>query len=182
MAVLQAAPGGQLNIVVLNKALFYADLLALRDLGHTITRQDYVALPQGPVVDSYKTTIIAALQSAGWAEQMQTVSMAKPLRVLRPLETFDKLNGSETNIATVMGQSFTNFTSTLVSSYSHANPGWIAARREVTSMRPAPKINMRLALQQLVDDEEDDEWMSEPLNADDHAVCETADSANSPWM
>jgi len=79
MALLQGAPAGQLNIVVLNKALFYTDLLALRDFGQTITQERYVALPQGPVIDNYAGKIVRALDAAGLAEQIE-VGLAKPVR------------------------------------------------------------------------------------------------------
>ena len=58
MALLQGAPDSQLNIVVLNKALFYLDLIALRDFGRTITGERYVALPQGPMVADYARKIV----------------------------------------------------------------------------------------------------------------------------
>lgn len=66
MALLQASPRQQLNVVVLNKALFYLDLHALRDYGTTVTDQEYVALPQGPVVDSYKEILIKPLVEGTW--------------------------------------------------------------------------------------------------------------------
>ena len=52
MAVLQASPERRLNITVLNKALFYLDLYALRDLGEVITRHDFIALPPPPPLDA----------------------------------------------------------------------------------------------------------------------------------
>src|SRR4051812_10790778 len=90
MAVLQATPERQLKIVVLNKALFYLDLLALRDLGETVTGQEYVALPQGPVLDNYRTTLVNALTASGYAEQLHVRSwpdghLAKPIRACKIL-------------------------------------------------------------------------------------------------
>src|SRR5437773_2192449 len=90
MALLQASPRQQLNIVVLNKALFYLDLHALRDLGKTVTDQEYVALPQGPVVDSYKNILIKPLVEGGMAEQLREAAGEytwKPLRVKTPITT-----------------------------------------------------------------------------------------------
>jgi hypothetical protein len=180
MAVLQATPERQLNIVVLNKALFYLDLFALRDLGTMITGQDYVALPQGPVVDGYKSEIIRPLTAAGLAEQLQ-IDKARPVRVVRPLAQFEHLNASELHFAQVVGAGFTPFTSTMVSAYSHENPGWVLARRSYVPGGPPLRINMRLALQQLCEDDGDDVWLETPLDAATMVICEKAATATRRW-
>lgn len=180
MAVLQATPERQLKIVVLNKALFYLDLYALRDLGRVITGQEYVALPQGPVVQEYKTVLVGALTKSKLAEQLQIDGdKAKPIRVLKPLEQFQYLEASELRLAEKMGASYTTLTSLAVSELSHANPGWIMARRNHVEGRPPPTINMRLALQQLCDD--DDAWLEAPLEPSVMAVAETAGAATRRW-
>ena len=181
MAVLQATPDRQLNIVVLNKALFYLDLYALRDLGETITGQDYVALPQGPVVDGYRSAIIRPLTDAGLAEQIQ-VAKAKPVKVVKQLARWDHLSGTELSIAQQVGASFTPLTSTAVSRFSHENPGWRLAHRSYVPGGPFPRINMRLALQQLCDDDdEDDAWLEQPLDAATLDLCEKAGTATRSW-
>jgi hypothetical protein len=181
MAVLQATPERQLKIVVLNKALFYLDLYALRDFGHVITGQAYVALPQGPVVQEYKTVLVGALTKSKLAVQLQTDGdKAKPIRVVKPLERFEYLNASELRLAEKMGASYSTLTSMAVSQFSHANPGWITAHRNYVDGRPAPIINMRLALQQLCDDD-DDLWLEAPLDPATAALCESAGAATQPW-
>jgi hypothetical protein len=85
MALLLHAPDRSLNIVVLNKALFYLDLSALRDLGVTVTGQRYFALPQGPIVGKYDKKIVDRLEKLGWAKQLQ-VGNAKPMKVLAEIE------------------------------------------------------------------------------------------------
>lgn len=181
MAVLQATPERQLKIVVLNKALFYLDLYALRDFGRVITGQEYVALPQGPVVQEYKTVIIGALTKSKLAEQLQIDGdKAKPIRVLKPLDRFQCLDASELRLAEKMGASFSNLTSIAVSEFSHTNPGWLMAHRDYVEGRPAPIINMRLALQQLCDDE-DEAWLKEPLEPAVMTVCESAGTATRRW-
>lgn len=179
MAVLQSSPDRQLNIVVLNKALFYLDLYALRDLGQAITEQEYVALPQGPVVDGYRSAIIRPLTEAGLAEQLQ-VNKAKPVRVVKQLARWDHLSGTELSIAQQVGASFTPLTSTAVSRFSHENPGWRLAYRSYVPGGPFPRINMRLALQQLCEDD-DDPWLDEPLDAATMALCERAGTSTRPW-
>ena len=181
MAVLQATPERQLKIVVLNKALFYLDLMVLRDFGNVITDQEYVALPQGPVVNEYKTALIGALTRSKLVEQLQLDGdKAKPIRVVKPLDRFECLNASELRLAEKVGASFSTLTSMAVSAFSHANPGWMMAHRNFVEGRPAPKINMRLALQQLCDDE-DEAWLDAPMDPVVMADCEKARNATSSW-
>jgi hypothetical protein len=181
MVVLQATPQQQLNIVVLNKALFYLDLYALRDLGKVVTGQKYVALPQGPVVDQYKTRVVKSLSDAGLAKQLSSDNNAKPLRVLTPLERLHHLNADERLIAKEMGEGLNRFTSTAISTYSHDNPGWIIARQKYNSeTNPAPVINMQLALQQLAD-EDDDTWIDEAVDETLMASLKKAEAATVPW-
>ncbi len=180
MVVLQATPQQQLNIVVLNKALFYLDLYALRDLGKVVTGQKYVALPQGPVVDQYKTRVVKSLSDAGLAKQLSTDTNAKPMRVVTPLERFHHLSADERLIAKEMGEGLNRFTSTAISTFSHDNPGWIIARQKYSESNPAPVINMQLALQQLAD-EDDDAWIDEAVDETLMASLEKAEAATLPW-
>jgi hypothetical protein len=184
MALLQASPKQRLNIVVLNKALFYLDLHALRDLGRTVTDQEYVALPQGPVVDSYREILIKPLVEGGLAEQLQLPAgsyTAKPIRVKQPIARFVYLSEQEQQLAKHVSTGFLNsFISAAISAFSHDNPGWRAANRRSEKGRPPVKIDMLLALQQLGDDD-DVAWLNEPLDADTMAICNEASSATILW-
>lgn len=182
MALLQGAPEGQLKIVVLNKGLFYLDLFALRDFGRTITEQPYVALPAGPVVDSYQIKLVGALERAGLAEQLQ-IGRSRPLRVRRQISTFDHLSDTELLLAKELAKVFSPLTSTLISDVSHRNPGWILARKKSVEGRPAVQINMNIAMQQIawLPEDEDDEWMA---SAPDERIAhelERAKDAVLPW-
>jgi hypothetical protein len=187
MALLQAAPRQQLNVVVLNKALFYLDLHALRDFGTTVTDQEYVALDQGPVVDHYKEILVKPLVEGGLAEQLQTSAGGyswKPLRVKKPLRTFVCLDEREQELARQISASFLNsnsFISAAVSAFSHHNPGWRTAFSKHEDGRPYVKIDMLLALQQLDSDEDDAVWLNEPLDAETMAICNAASSATILW-
>lgn len=185
MALLQASPGQQLNIVVLNKALFYLDLHALRDLGRTVTDQEYVALPQGPVVDSYKEVLVKPLVEANLAEQLQVSAgrySSKPIRVKHPVTTFVYLDEREQDLARHVSAGFLNsFISAAVSAFSHDNPGWKIAFSKHEEGRPYAKIDMLLALQQLDGDDAAAAWLNEPLDADTLAICSAASSATMAW-
>lgn len=69
-AVLSGTPQRKLKIVVLNKALFYLDLYALRDLGHTVTGAQFVAFENGPVVEGYRRRVVGACERRGIAKQL----------------------------------------------------------------------------------------------------------------
>jgi hypothetical protein len=185
MALLQASPGQRLNIVVLNKALFYLDLHALRDLGRIVTNQEYVALPQGPVVDAYKEILIKPLVEGNLAEQLQVSAgrySSKPIRVKNPLTTFVHLDEREQELARHVSAGFLNsFISAAVSAFSHDNPGWRAAFSRHEEGRPYVKIDMLLALQQLGSDDDDAAWLNEPLDSETMAICNAAASATILW-
>ena len=147
LAVLQGS-GGSLNIVLTNKALFFADLVALRDLGGTITKSTYIALEHGPVVAKYLKRLIDALQRTGLARSV-SVGDARPLVLTASGREFQRhvLLEEEWNIAHKIGDIFSGATSTFASRFSHDNPGWrIANLQRIEKGIPQP-IDMLVALQ-----------------------------------
>lgn len=178
MALLQASPGQRMNTVILNKALFYLDLLALRELGHAITGSAYVALDQGPVVAKYDKRLVDALAKAGLAEQ-QTQGMAKPIVVKNRIEKFDSLGDVEKNLVATVAKAISRFSSTEASDRSHNNPGWIAAYESGKKATGKPKvINMLVAMQELVDE---DEWMTADLDDSTKDAVNRAGEAVRTW-
>lgn len=174
MAILQATPEGQLGITVMNKALFYADLCALRDLGTTITRSGYIALPQGPVLNHYERSLVKLLDRLGLAEQT-TDGWEKPLVARRRVEPFELLSADEVGIAQLVARRIHGKTATWVSDYSHENAAWISAFRAGTGT----SINMINALQQVL---EDDPWVNEAAGSEiDQALDKAAADDGSPF-
>lgn len=172
-ALLEGAPGHRLNTTNLNKALFYLDLVALRDTGAMITRASYVAFRQGPVVDDYKRTLLPALENMGIAQQ-DKVGMDKPV-VLKTAPTSyhyldDHLRARAADVAAFVARK----TASQISHLSHENPGWkIAWERGQKQEKSAVPINMYIAMQQVADrdpwlDEPADEAMKEAFAAADH--------------
>lgn len=181
MAILQDVPAGTLNIVLVNKALFYADLYCLREEGDTITGSTYLGLPQGPVVASYERRIVEALAKRGWATQIEQ-GASKPLKVERPQAAFPELTQQHRKILTSIAKQIYTFTSSNASDLSHQNPAWKKAFREgLEAGKPAAKLNMVLALQQLPMD--DDPWLRAPFTSEEQAAVDAADSeAGEPWV
>ena len=175
--LLDATVEKRLNTVALNKALFYLDLVSLRDSGEVFTRNSYIALEQGPVVAKYQDRLIKSLERSGIATQAVEGS-AKPVRLLR-LPEFTRINPTVRAIAVKVSRWWAKSSAEL-SSYSHDNPGWIIACEEAKPAGGSKKpIDMNIAMQQIVDD---DPWTTEPLDAIQRAACEIADTLRgNPW-
>lgn len=154
-ALLSLADGHELKAVVFQKAMFYSDLVALRDLGRTITGSAYTAAPLGPMLTNF-TKLVAHLKSKRIAIQVSDGD-ALPIRALLPFS--DNLHDDEREIVRMVSARASNWTSTAASDYSHKNIGWIIGRDA-----PLKRINLVLAMQQLVDD---DTWLEEPVTPDE---------------
>lgn len=166
-AILNAAPDHRLNAVVLNKTLFYLDLASLRDRGETLTGNPYIALQQGPVVAKYQERLIAQLESRGIARQVDEWDGSKPilLKVVPSGSRF--LDASAKTLLSRVTAFFANQTSRQASEYSHDNPGWLLAWAEYQRSKRPCVIDMRVAMQQVI---QDDPWMDEPLLDDDEIL------------
>jgi hypothetical protein len=176
MAVLQATPDQELKIVLLNKALFYLDLVALRDTGETVTHATYVALKQGPVVAKYPERLVPALEKRGLALQGQDGD-AKPVRVTKVLSEFQYLVGELRDVAEAIGKKVAGLTSAQASNFSHDNPGWqVAYSTGLGAGSRVKTIDMTLAMQQLDDAPADrDSWLD--ANPDDELLKAFRDAA-----
>lgn len=180
MAILQNVPTNTLNIVLINKALFYSDLHSLRELGRTITGSIYLGLPQGPVVASYEKRVVRALQTRGWARQLADGD-SKPLEVVRPQRSFPELTAQHLEILASIAKQISAYTSTKASELSHENLAWrLAYASGLEAGKPAAKLNMMLAIQQIP--MEDDGWLGAPATPEELAAYAAADTeAGEPW-
>ncbi|MFM7038405.1 MAG: Panacea domain-containing protein [Planctomycetaceae bacterium] len=172
-AVLHAAPGHSLNAVVLNKVLFYIDLATLRDRGETLTQNPYVALQNGPVIAKYQNRLIDRLNELGIARQISQWDGSKPI-VLEVFPTqFQFLNSEDMIKVSDVTSFFADSTSRIASEFSHRNPGWQLARNQYQRDRKPVAVNMRIALQQII---EADPWMLRPIS-DGNQMLSNADAA-----
>jgi hypothetical protein len=163
-AVLNAAPSHRLNVVVLNKVLFYLDLASLRDRASTITGNTFLGIQQGPVVAKYPQRLIGQLETRGIAKQISDWDGSKPVLLESSPNHIRFLDADAMTLVSAVTNWFAPKTSSQVSEFSHENPGWqLAWATYRRTGKPSP-INMRIAMQQIV---EDDPWMDMPLL--DHA-------------
>lgn len=177
-AILNAAPRQRLNAVVLNKALFYLDLASLRDHGATITQNTYVALQQGPVVAKYPQRLIGKLEELGIAKQFSEWDGSKPVVLENRPQHFQYIDADALILVSAVTSYFADLSSAAASEFSHDNPGWQLAWDEYRRTGAPTAVNMRIALQQIV---EDDPWMDVPL-LDDNEILAAADAgAGADW-
>lgn len=163
---LDAARNQQMKIVILNKTLFFADLFALRDLGHLITGSKYVALKMGPVVANYDRKIVKKMRKLGLAEQL-SLGMAKPLKLTGDVPS-GVLGDEEVDYVRAVAEKLAGKRSADVSEFSHENVAWrLAYEAGQARGEQACVVNLHLALQQIVDA---DPW----LNQDDDAQAREA--------
>lgn len=177
-AVLNAAPDHRLNAVVLNKALFYLDLASLRDRGATVTQNSYIALQNGPVVAKYEQRLIRQLESRGIAKQISEWDGAKPILLESCPQHFQFVDADALILASAVTSFFALATSRQASNYSHENPGWELAWHEFQRTGKPTAINMRIALQQII---EDDPWMITPLRDDDELLAAADTAVGEEW-
>jgi hypothetical protein len=177
-AVLNAAPDRRLNAVVLNKALFYLDLASLRDRAETITGNSYIAIQQGPVVAKYPQRLIGELENRGIGRQVSEWDGAKPILLEACPQHFQYLDADAMILVSAVTSYFAERTSRQASDYSHENPGWQLAWNEYRRTGKPSPINMRIALQQIV---EDDPWMDLPLMNDDDILAAADAGVGADW-
>lgn len=177
-SVLLEHADGKLQAVNLNKALFYLDLVALRDLGEEVTFHRFVALKNGPVVDDYRQRLSRELQRAGIAEQAEE-GQAKPIRLRRPA-SISELSADEVELAPMIAAHFAALTAKAASQYSHENLGWVLAwQRHQADGRGYFAIDKIIAMQQIC---AEDPWVHEPLTDDEKAAVSSALKApHLPW-
>ena len=177
-AVLNAAPNRRLNTVVLNKTLFYLDLASLRDRAETLTGNSYIALSQGPVVAKYQQRLIGQLESRGIAKQISEWDGSKPVLLESCPQHFQFLDSDSMILVSAVTAFFADATSRQASDYSHENPGWQLAWSEYRRTNRPCAINLRVALQQIV---EDDPWMDLPLMSDDELLAAADAGVGVDW-
>lgn len=147
--------GGSLLTTPLVKALFYLDCRALLETGRTVTGVHYVALKAGPVVENYGAELIDELERHHIALQEDENPDYKPVVLLHPTK-HKFLDDRQVALASEVAEWVKGERATALSSFSHRNPGWIAAWED--GFGKGSRIDLRIAMQQLVDE---DPWIQE---------------------
>lgn len=158
-AILNVVANHRLNIVVLNKALFYLDLVSLRDVARPVTHSSYIAIQQGPVVAKYPQRLIGQLETRGLAKQLSEWDGSKPIQLEKLPDRFEYLDSQALTFASAVASNFATMNSRQASDYSHGNPGWRLAWNDYRRTGRPVVIDMRIAMQQVI---EDDPWMETP--------------------
>lgn len=157
--------GGSMQRTNLNKALFYLDLLWLRDTGETFTGEEYVAIRHGPVVRDYPSRLIQSMLAHRLVSEeevrLNSWMVAKPLTlVVHPEPPEDEhLELLARQVADFMS----NLAAVDVSEMSHSNLGWKLAYEAGEGQA----IDMVVALDQVAGD---DAWLDEGVSSDERAL------------
>lgn len=178
-ALLEGA-GGSLPITSLNKALFYLDLQWLLEHGDTLTGTTYMALKAGPVVAKYEKRVIDALEEFGLAQQDEADDgLSKPVCLVAE-PNYVHLTLEQQSVAKRIGAKAAHRSPSWLSEFSHQNTGWrIAWDAGLGAKRPAVKVDLRIAMQQLVDE---DPWLEQAPDADLAGLFRSADDlGGTPW-
>ena len=176
-AILNVVPNHRLNIVVLNKALFYLDLVSLRDQARPVTHNAYIAIQQGPVVAKYPQRLVEQLETRGWGKQLSEWDGSKPIQLEKIPEHFHYLDADVLALASAVASSLATRSSRQVSDFSHENPGWLLAWNDYRRTGKPAAIDMRIAMQQLI---EDDPWMEIPPS-DDKVLADADGGVGDSW-
>lgn len=177
-AVLHAAPKRSLNAVVLNKVLFYLDLASLRDRGESITHNAYIAIQNGPVVAKYQQRLIGSLEQQGIAKQISQWDGSKPVLLENCPPHFEFLDSNAMILVSDVTAFFAEASSMAASDFSHKNPGWQLAWSQYRREGKPVAINMRIAMQQII---ECDPWVEVPLANDDEILAAADCSLGDDW-
>ena len=177
-AILSFTPEEKLNIVVLNKALFYLDLASLRDFGSPISCNTFIALKQGPVVAKYPKRLVNALVEEGIASQ-ESFEDSKPVVLERLPKHLEFIDSGLEKLVQHIALWFSDKTSKEASDFTHQNPGWTMAYQEgIAKSQPPKPINLYVAMQQIVDS---DPWMDSSYALDSEAVSAADRDEGVPW-
>lgn len=112
----------------LNKILFYADFLAYRELGSSLSGQTYQRLEHGPAPRGI-VPAVEAIQESGecaWAERSYYGLTLKKLIPLREPD-LSPFTGPEVDLVQRVIAQLANLNATEVSELSHQFAGWQAA-------------------------------------------------------
>jgi hypothetical protein len=172
-AVLSGADDHELKIVVLNKALFYLDLYAMRDLGSPVTGMSFVSSSMGPTVKDYQERLVSELWRRGIARQRVDGS-ARPV-VLTKEPVYEQLDERQRELAKRIGARASTLKSSDASDFSHANLGWKIARGDEAKERA---INMHLAMQQILDE---DTWLDSPATPEEQRSFDAVTESDITW-
>jgi len=158
-----AAAGGAMQITNLNKALFYFDLICLRDEGAAYTGAHYVAIEHGPVVNDYRRVVVEGLKRTRLVEVSEERFYQHVSTTLRNIGVDPDLGSDARNAAARrVGELAGGRRAVEMSELSHHNLGWRAAFQAGAGSR----IHLAVAMQQIV---ESDEWLSAELDAEERA-------------
>ena len=140
--ILASVSDGHLDVIKLNKILFYLDLKSLLECGETVTHKDFIAIKQGPVILNYRKCLVDSMKEKG------LIAVEGDTLILLNRTVFDGKFYSDEFLYVLDISNDDSFWD-----WYKENIGWQIAYREGLGRGRKPQfINMHLAMQQIVDD------------------------------
>lgn len=114
------------TVTKFNKLMFYADFLAKRELGRSITGIQYARIQFGPVPENYGT-LYDCMRGVDVIDMDEVLIYIHTAQVISPvdLKYRDFLTEDEANIAIRVREHFKAFNATSIADYSHKERAWI---------------------------------------------------------
>lgn len=114
------------TVTKFNKLMFYADFLAKRELGHSITGIQYARIKFGPVPENYGT-LYDCMKEINVIDIDEVTIFIHPAQVISPVELKyrDNLTDEEAGIAIKVREHFKKFNASEIADYSHLESAWI---------------------------------------------------------
>ena len=143
-----------------------------------MTHNSYIAIRNGPVVAKYQQRLIRQLESRNIAKQISEWDGSMPIVLESCPEHFQFVDADTLILASKVTPFFASMTSKQASLYSHDNPGWKLAWDDFGRTKKPAAINLRIALQQII---EDDPWMDLPFMNDDEILAAADAGVGADW-
>lgn len=153
-------PGKQ----ALLKMVWYADYWHYQEHLSLITESDYVAMPNGPVIDNYQQLLDGLVeQKVLTVEKVKVYGQPNPKEEYRPVVQADQARFSESELRTLQRvlTECGGRTGAELSKWTHLDPPWIIAWDEQRPNQRIPRMLFRWV--ENLPDEEDQEFARQAL-------------------
>ncbi len=119
----------QLGLTKLYKLIYLSDVLALRELGQSITGSDYIKYEHGPVPSRGEKSIKKLKADGAIDSQLVELDSSMKMNRITSLKAADRRHFSSGELAVIerVCVTYGSWTATALSELSHKEPAWVAA-------------------------------------------------------
>ncbi len=119
----------QLGLTKLYKLIYLSDVLALRELGQSITGSDYIKYEHGPVPSRGEKAIKKLKAEGAIVSQIVELDSSMKMNRITSRKAADRrlFSAGEQDVIERVCATYGNWTATALSNLSHKEPAWAAA-------------------------------------------------------